>query len=258
MDTKQESKRDAALSERIESLSDPEDLGALLDEIVTPQRDGAYFNPWNAVLQTATERNNAFIGLSKRLGRRYADCSFANYIVTNDKQQSALDRIMDFARHMPKRLRAGGGVTLFGPPGVGKDHLVAALMYYAIFAHGFSVEWCNGLDLYGEIRERIENDDSEQDLVRRYQQPLIFVVSDPIPPKGEVSRYNADVLYRIIDRRYRDCKSTWATMNVDGGDEAEDRLATNLVDRLRHNSLTIHCDWDSHRNAMYPRLKGQR
>ena len=68
-----------------------------------------------------------------------------------------------------------------------------------------------------------------------------------VPPKGDASQYNADVLMRIVDRRYRDCKPTWLTLNVLDGEEAERRLASPIVDRVRHGSLCLECNWPSYR-----------
>lgn len=239
------------IEEAIASLDkcrDPRRLGPVLSDLKR-LKDPAFFNPWSPCHQSPVQRGNAYSALAAKVGPRYASCTFENYRVTTDMQRRVYAAVCAFAEDMPARLKGGGGVTLFGPPGVGKDHLLCSLMYFAVLAHGYTVEWVNGLDLYEEIRERIGAGENEKELIRRYQAPLILVVSDPVPPKGEISRYNADVLYRIIDRRYRDLKSTWASMNVDGGDEACDRIAANLVDRLKHNSLTLHCDWKSYRSA---------
>lgn len=198
--------------------------------------------------------------LAEKLGARYAGCTLENFkidftvsgktdaeIAADSRMNAARCELETFARSMPDTLKEGGGVTLYGPPGCGKDHLMAALMFRAIIDSGYSVEWVNGLDLYADMRSAIRKDEDESAFIRKYQKPLILAISDPLPPKGETSEYQASVLYRIIDRRYRDMKSTWATMNVDGGDEARERIAGNVVDRLRHNSLCIHCDWESFR-----------
>ena len=50
-----------------------------------------------------------------------------------------------------------------------------------------------------------------------------------------------------IDRRYRDLKATVMTLNVATRKEAEDRLSPNIVDRLAHGAMAIHCNWPSYR-----------
>ena len=77
----------------------------------------------------------------------------------------------------------------------------------------------------------------------------MLVLSDPVPPKGELSDYSESILYRIVDARYITMKPTWTTMNVASGEEADRRLGAPIVDRLRHGALCLSCDWPSFRTA---------
>ncbi len=190
----------------------------------------------------------AFIALAKTIGPRYERCTLENYVVGKDQNQvAAYDSIKWFDRNMMTAQATGSGIVLYGNPGTGKDHLLCALMYSAILHHGLTVKWINGLDLYEQIRHSINGGTPEREIIKQFMEPHILVISDPIPPKGEASRYNADVLYRIIDRRYRKNLPVWASFNASGGEEAENRLAKNIVDRLKDDSLCIHCDWESYR-----------
>ncbi len=100
---------------------------------------------------------------------------------------------------------------------------------------------------FADIRRLIGRDGDEQELLRRFLKPSVLIVSAPMPPKSDASAYNADVLFRIFDRRYRAMKSTWLTMNVADGEEAERRFASAIVDRFRDGSLCLECNWSSHR-----------
>jgi DNA replication protein DnaC len=69
-----------------------------------------------------------------------------------------------------------------------------------------------------------------------------------LPPLGSVnSGFQLSMLFRIIDRRYRDLKATVMTLNVATRAEAETRLSPNIVDRLAHGAMAIHCNWPSYR-----------
>jgi len=187
---------------------------------------------------------------------RYARCEFANYDIYEPEQPQGLkrpsqleayNRVRQFAEEMPERLAEGGGLVLFGRPGTGKDHLLVACMFWAILRHGWRVNWVDGSNLYQEARDMIGTKERESDMIAKYTTPPILAISDPIPPKGDTTPYATDVVQRIVDRRYREMKSTWATLNVHDGAEAEGRLASPIIDRLRHNSLCLECNWQSHR-----------
>ena len=234
--------------------AEPEKLAVLLSEILDPQQGKAFFNPYQARL-SAPGRRRAYTALVTQLGPRYARCSLENYelydtgSVAEDRpsQAEVLDQIRPFARDMPARLRSGGGVVLFGRPGTGKDHLLAALAFSAVLQYGWEVRWVDGLTLFQNARTLIRKDGDERAFLRQYQEPPILVLSDPLPQKGDASPYATDLIRRILDRRYRDLKSTWCSLNVLCGEEAEDRLAGSIVDRLRDNSLCLECNWPSHR-----------
>jgi DNA replication protein DnaC len=189
------------------------------------------------------------------LGPRYAECSFTNFNVyeeTTDEdrpsQRQVLDQIQAFAAEAPDRLAQGGGVVLFGKPGTGKDHLLCALAYWVVLCHGFTVRWTGGPELFERARDRIRDDsEAEREMISEYCKTQILIISDPVPAKGNISQYSADIVQRIVDKRYRSLKSTWATMNVHDGEEAEQRLASPIVDRLRHHALCLKCMWPSFR-----------
>jgi DNA replication protein DnaC len=69
------------------------------------------------------------------VGKAYADCRFSNFRIA-DKHgqtiQSALrvvTRLKGVADHIDNAIKAMRQVVLYGKPGVGKDHLIAALLW---------------------------------------------------------------------------------------------------------------------------------
>ncbi len=186
---------------------------------------------------------------AEAIGPRYVACSLTNFEAGRAEQKTALTAVKAFAEKVGEHVERGNGLLLFGPAGTGKDHLLCGAAREAI-ERGHWVRWVNGRDLFGQFRDRMDNGDSSEgrqvaDLVA----VEILAISDPLPPYGALSSYQADLLFRVIDARYRAMRPTWATLNVTGGTEADQRMGAQIVDRLRHDAVAIHCDWPSYRKA---------
>lgn len=200
-----------------------------------------------ALRREQASKQEAWRTLVAARGTRYADCSLKGFEVKHAGQQVVVDALRGYCGEMPERVRSGEGILLYGPKGTGKDHLLAAAMRVAILQHGISVRWENGQDLYGAIRDRMASDFSESDWVRSLCHPKILAISDPLPIFGELTSHQANMLFRVIDKRYSERKPTWATLNVATGQEAEQRIGGQIVDRLRDGALCLRCNWPSWR-----------
>ena len=228
-------------------------LRAKLDAIPqkTPEElaDESYRQERLRQIQRESERRAAWGRIVGMVGKRYADCTLDNFATNVDPvaQSAAVRVVREYAENVADNIASGRGVLFYGPPGTGKDHLATALMRYAVEA-GYHVEWADGADLYSEIRDRIADEENESEFVRRYTKPALLVISDPLPPLGEVkSAFQLSMLFRVLDRRYREQLPTVVTVNVADRAELERRLSPNIVDRLAHGTLAVHCNWPSFR-----------
>lgn len=222
--------------------------------------------PTAADIAAAEERERAarfdevWKGLTKSFGRRYAGCRLANFDrdgQERERQDAAVSVLTRLAENVRDHVSSGGNVILYGPPGTGKDHLLVAVLRAAVNV-GCICEWINGQDLYGQFRDRIDTDTSEDRSVRQFCRCDVLAISDPVPPKGETSGYSATMLYRIVDRRYRELKSTWITVNVAEAEEASRALTGPVFDRLAENCVTVYCNWPSYRRARRPKWMEKR
>lgn len=193
------------------------------------------------------ERGQRWSELVASRGSRYADARLTNYAVYDQRQQSAIDRVREFCEAMPERSHDGCGLVLFGPSGTGKDHLMMAALRAAVVKWDFKPLWINGMELFGELRDAIGGDRDESQVLRRFMSADILAISDPLPPFGSLTEYQASMLFRIIDGRYANQRPTWATVNVVNGEEAKTRMGAQIQDRLRHGAVTVHCNWPSFR-----------
>lgn len=200
--------------------------------------------------ETAARKRAAVIQtLAARMGKRYAPtrATLGNFRIEYREQaqvRKAIEAIMasgTFDR----------GILLYGSVGTGKDHLLAALLYAAADA-GRTAKWVNGQEVYSRFRDAMDSKVSEESLIREFTTPDVLGISDPIPPVIDPSRPSAwrtELLFRVLDSRYRDCKPTWITLNAQSPDDAQRKLSEPVFDRVRHDAVLIPCFWPSFREA---------
>ncbi len=219
----------------------------------TPEQQAARDRELTAERQQ--ERNKrkweAWRRLTGPMGSRYADCTLQNFTIDDTAshaaaQRTVLTQLEKYADDILERVGAGQGLLLYGPSGTGKDHLLVGLARIAI-ANELSIKWVDGSTLYRSMREGMG--EAEEELVKRYIHPAVLYLSDPIPPVGSLTPFQASTLFAIVDGRYRGRKVTWATMNVGDGPEASQRLGSAIADRLRDGAISLNCCWPSHREG---------
>lgn len=194
--------------------------------------------------------------LSLRLGKRYSPAlaSLETFKVSNVEQKSALDRVKAILADLKTSIEEGRGLLLYGSVGTGKDHLLAAMLYAATLA-GFDCQWVNGQEIFSSFRDNMDSGERESTLMSRFVTPHVLGISDPIPPLLDPNKPNAwraELLYRVLDARYRDCKPTWVTLNAKSPEDADAKLSEPVFDRLQDKAEFIACFWPSYRERKKP------
>lgn len=188
----------------------------------------------------------------RAVGSRYARCRLSNFHCETDAQRHVVATLGATAKRITEHVRGCGGLVLFGEVGTGKDHLLAAMLYEAA-SRGLTVDWTNGVDLFGKVRDLIDikgDDGKESKLVNHYRLPDVLAISDLVPPVGGPRQYSAEWLFRIVDARYREMKPTWVTVNAVNSEQAGELLTFPVVDRLKDNAVCISCAWSSYRKRL--------
>ena len=182
------------------------------------------------------------------IGERYRGCTLETYTVTCEGQRQAKAIVADFVAQMAEHLTAGTNLVLFGTVGTGKDHLLVAALREAIRS-GATARFKSGMELWAQMRGAITEDRNESTVLRDLQQCDVLAISDPIPPFGGLTEFQSQVLYRLIDARYRACKPTWMTINVANGEQAAAKLGAANVDRLKDHAVMVKLEWESYRRS---------
>jgi DNA replication protein DnaC len=193
------------------------------------------------------------IGMMGRLinqrGSRYQACRFDNFEAEGNEQTRVVQLLKNYCSGFSKTNI--GGLILFGPKGTGKDHLMMACAHAAI-TQGVGVDWINGAEMRGDVRDGTKSDELERDYVNRLFRPAILWISDPLPVSGPLTEAQQDRLFRVLDGRYSACKPTWVTVNVANAKELDERLGGQNGDRLRDGALAMFCNWPSYRKTVKP------
>ena len=198
------------------------------------------------VRQEEAKRGPRVERLHAKAGKRLSTATLENYHADTPEQQAILGSVKEYVRNIKERIAEGVGLVLNGPSGNGKDHLLISAARTAVL-EGYIVCWRNGQDLLREFRDRIGTDESEESLLAPLISADVLVISDPLPPSGSLTDYQASMIYCVLDARYRDCKATWCSMNVTSRKEADNRIGVAIVERMRHGALCLACNWPSYR-----------
>ena len=197
-------------------------------------------------LVATSERQERWARLCRSLGSRYATCTLAAYECECEAQRKVVERLRVFVSQFSQRCAAGEGLLFLGAAGTGKDHLAVACLRHAVLDCGLTAEHISGAQWYSRMRDRIGADAAEGDQLKRLTSCGVLLISDPVPPRSELTQYQQQLLYAVVDERYRNLRPTWLTMNASGAD-VKRVLAEQIVSRLAHGAEVFVCDWPSYR-----------
>lgn len=193
------------------------------------------------------------------VGTAYADCRLETYRTTGDERviwtpvetvraAKIVEQLKSVSSDIRRAVEHGRQIVWYGKPGVGKDHMAAALMWSA-FRAGLTVKWINGAKFALLVRDQL-NFDSQQPAglwLRQWTSPDVLTISDPDGEHGKISGDVREHLYNVVDHRSRDKKPTWITINGTSEQDLSSRLGPRIWDRLRNAAWILNCDWPSGR-----------
>lgn len=189
------------------------------------------------------------------VGAAYAGCRLDNFVIGlawTEKQrqqaESVLKRLRSCLKDLEAGIRLGRGIVLCGPPGVGKDHLLAGLLWEAL-TRNCAIAWTNGAKFSASALDQFsEHRVPERQWLERWVEPSVLAISDPDGTREDgLTGHVKQQLYNVLDARIREGKSTWITINGTSPKVWAERLDPRNWDRLAKDAWILHCDWPSGR-----------
>lgn len=175
-----------------------------------------------------------------------------------DRGQESLKRV----KHQFIRYRTAvdvdrdRGLVLVGGPGLGKTHLVCALLAHLTLARGISCRFVDFYQLLARIRSTFDGrgEETEHSIIEPLVQTSVLVIDDL--GKGQGSAWELTIIDQLVTRRYNAGRIILATTNfyptlelaergqrmagqpvgmrrLRDEEPLEERIGTRLVSRLR-------------------------
>jgi DNA replication protein DnaC len=177
---------------------------------------------------------------------RFHERTFDGYVADTDAKRYALTVARGYAEAWRENAKTGAGLIFAGMPGTGKSHLAACVLK-AVMADGGVARYVTCMDMIRAVRDtwRRDSERSERELLRVLGTEVSLLAIDEVGAQYGTDG-EAQILFDVLDRRYREMRPTILLTNQDKRGFAA-VVGERVMDRLRETSRWVPFDWASYR-----------
>ena len=171
--------------------------------------------------------------------------TFDNFIVESEEMQYARDIASNFAEYFwSKHIREGSFLVMGGVTGTGKSHLALAIAQ-VVMLRGTAM-YMDAVDLIRRVRGtwRRDSPKSEEEMFHLLGSIDLLIVDEVGVQRGTDDEQN--VIFDVINRRYRDNRPTILLTNLDGRSLIE-FLGPRVMSRLSERAQFLSFQWEDWR-----------
>lgn len=143
------------------------------------------------------------------IGKRFLEATFDSF--DKDSDRNAYERALEYAQSFGEN--EGENIIFIGDVGTGKTHLAAAIANYIVDKFACSVEFWNYSEVLAEMRAAFWDETKDKNLESKMCNADLLVIDDL--GKEKVSVFSNEVLYRVINYRYKEKLPIVTTTNAD-------------------------------------------
>lgn len=182
-----------------------------------------------------------------KIPKRFADKSFADFMVSSPAQQVALDACVDYVDNFSKHKREGRCMLLLGKVGTGKTHLATSAVSFLINEHMVKAIYRTVGSVIGDIKATFSDKSGETEAhIMRELIGADLLVLDEVGATKQ-SEFELATLFSIINGRYEQGRPMIIVSNLSPA-ELNDALGVRCVDRIRENGcIGVAFEWESQR-----------
>lgn len=171
--------------------------------------------------------------------KRFRGKSFKDYQTRSDAALHVRNRMVQFVKEFDTALEDGTSFLFTGTSGTGKTHLACAVANNLLRLNK-TATYASSLNLISKIKQSwiTGSTVSEDEIVESYVTPDFFVLDEL--GKGTLTEKERGMIFRVIDRRYEDCKPTIGISNL------QPQALAKLIDTetVRRLGTVVQFNWE--------------